>query len=81
MACLLVLLSKCWGNMYEGPLALDQRWACTCAARYRAGFGVICEVKVKGVLDCVDLKVEVPDKHVEDARVVFYEYNYKPVSP
>jgi hypothetical protein len=78
---LFVLLSKFWETLYEDPLAPGQRWMCTRGIRSRAGFDVICEVKVKGVPDCVYLKAEVPDKHVEGARAVFYEDSYKPASP
>ena len=45
--CLFVILSKSWDTLFEDPLAPGQRWKCTCGTRYRAGFGVICEVKVK----------------------------------
>jgi len=79
--CLFVILSKSWDTLFEDPLAPGQRWKCTCGTRYRAGFGVICEVKVNGVPDCVYLKAEVPDKHVEDARAIFYEEHYNPPSP
>ena len=58
-------------------MAPGQRWMCTCGTRYRAKFGVISEVKVRGVNGTIYMKVEVPDEHVEDSRAIFYEKKFR----
>ena len=74
--CLNIITSKKWGTLYEDPMAPGQRWTCPCGTRYRAGFGVICEINVKGLAGTIYMKAEVPDQHVEDSRAVFYEKKF-----
>ncbi len=54
---------------------------CSCATRYRWAFGVICEMKVRGVDGVQFAKAEPPSDHVQDMRAMFYEDNFKPTSP
>jgi hypothetical protein len=79
--CRRIISSKYWDTLKEDPLAPGQRWMCSCATRYRWAFGVICEMKVRGVEGVQFTKAEPPSDHVQDMRAMFYEDNFKPTSP
>jgi hypothetical protein len=67
-------------NQIEDPLATGQKWHCMCGAKYKATWGVVCEIALTNN-QVLYMKAEVPDEHVQDARAVFYEKEYKPLTP
>lgn len=78
--CLTMLLSKSWGRKFSDPLATGQAWYCKCAARFRAKWGVVLEVRCRDG-ENVLFKAECPDWHKEDIRAMAYEERYRPNSP
>lgn len=78
--CFTVLLSKAWGLKKQDPLASGQAWYCRCGSRFRAGWGVVIEVRCRNG-DTVYYKAECPDWHKQDIRALLYETKYRPSSP
>jgi hypothetical protein len=76
-----MITSKKWDKLYEDPLHIGQRWSCSCCTRYMAAYGVICELRTRGVEGVQYSKTEVPDGHVQDARALFFEDTINPESP
>ncbi len=80
--CRRIISSKYWDTLQEDPFARrGQRWMCSCGTFYRSAFGVICEMKVRGVEGVQFTKAEPPSDHVQDMLAMFYEDNCKPTWP
>jgi hypothetical protein len=74
--CLSLLASKEWTQLFpDTAWCSGQRWYCrTCAARYRAGFGVIVEVRKGGHF--YYMQAECPPDGVIDVRAMMHEEKY-----
>ncbi len=83
--CRRIISSKYWDTLQEDPFARrGQRWMCSCGTFYRSAFGVICEMKVRGVEGVQVTKFvncEFPSDHVQDMLAMFYMDNCKPTWP
>jgi hypothetical protein len=66
--------SKSWLTKFEDPNAPRQRWRCgTCGANYKAGWGVLVQVRLAGSPGIYYMKAEVPDPDALDARALMFE--------
>jgi hypothetical protein len=86
--CLSMTLSKKWHQNKEDPLDECQTWTCNCQreqgyseGKFRAGHGVLVEMKVPGVGQLCYVRAEAPDDHVNDIRAIHYEQKLNPSSP
>ena len=80
-AGLFMTVSQTWFQNKEGdPLAEGQSWTCMCqrdngvsVGNFRAGHGVLVEMKLPGIQDLCYVRAEAPDHHFNDARTIQIE--------
>ena len=77
--CNTVIESICWDRLKDDPEATGQRWYCKCClTRYRVVFGMLLEIIMdKSAMYC---KSELPPKHIQDAKMMKIEEDFKPYS-
>ena len=70
--CLHITESKKWLRLHDDPLANSQRWYCQyCQARYKAGWGVVLEIRSPCGLHFV--KASIPDDYLWDVQSLHTE--------
>ena len=92
--CLSMTMSKKWHqNVENDPLSEFQSWTCECQrwakptgdvvseGKFRAGHGVVVEMKVPGIPEICYVRAEAPDDHVNDVRAIHYEKHLNPTTP
>lgn len=71
--CRRMQVSKGWKTKKADPLAAGQSWQCSCGGTYKAGFGVLLEVKLATEGFVRYLRAEAPQEYVWDALSKFHE--------
>ena len=70
--------SQAWHrNIDDDPLAEGQSWTCKCQrhggqslGKFRAGHGVLCEMKLPGFAELCYVRAEAPNEHINDVRAI-----------
>ena len=73
--CCTLILSKQWSTLHDDHMASPQRWYCSCGARYRTKFGVVCEIVV-GPNDVRYCRAECPDYDMKDIKFMTFEEQF-----
>jgi hypothetical protein len=71
--CRRLTLSKMWDTLHADPLAVGQRWYCSCVAKYAAKWGVLVEMKFNSEQGVRYFRADVPDDHIKDALSTHHE--------
>ena len=75
--CGTVMPSKQWKRKFEEVGATKQKWYCVCCTtRFRTAYGMLVEVRAKGI--STFMLAEVTDKDVEDIRAMYLEQKLRP---
>ena len=70
--CGTLISSKCWGRLFEDPMASKRRWYCgCCCCRYKTKFGLLIEVISTGVA-CYVL-ADLPPQHMGDLKAAIVQ--------
>jgi len=76
-----ILPAKVW-QPKSGDWLYPKGWSCTCCySNYMSTWGVIIEIMSPVLNQLLYVKGEVPDEHINDARAMFHEQQFDPVSP
>ena len=79
--CMTILPSKVW-QPKSGDWMHPQGCSCTCCeSNFNCSWGVIIEPMSPILKQLLYVKAEVPDEHINDARAMFHEQQFDPVSP
>ena len=73
--CCTLILSKQWDTLHDDHMAPGQRWYCSCGARYRPKFGVVCEIVI-GPNDVRHCRAECPDDDYKDVKFMAIEEQF-----
>eukprot|EP00959_Pyramimonas_sp_CCMP1952_P134841 2821739-Pyramimonas_sp.AAC.1 len=69
--------SKQWKRKFEDIGSSKQKWYCVCCqTRFRTAYGMLVEVRIKGV--STFMLAEVSNKDVEDARAMYLDKKLNP---
>ena len=79
--CLYMTVSQASHQNKDGdPLTEGQSWTCMCqrdngisVGNFRAGHGVLVEMRLPGIQDLCYVRAEAPDHHVNDVRTIQIE--------